>query len=150
MVQKVANKPSKSSPVINPTTGLPSFGTFPAINSQGAVFAGGPIYLRYGEHYGTSRGWGFEHIWQARFPTAIDIAAATPLVTGLIGRIIVSGASIHYEFGLGSASRRSTVFRSSAGVVIVEERLDGLNNAFYSIVTAFGATKAYGPVIGAI
>ena len=150
MVQKVANKPSKSSLIINPATGLSSFGTFPAINSQGAIFLGGPIFLRYGEHYGMGRGWGFEHIWQARFPSAIDQAAAEPLVLGLVCGILVPGASIHYEFGLGSAANRSTVFRSSAGVVVVEERLDGRNDAFYSIVTAFGSRKANGPVIGAI
>jgi hypothetical protein len=146
-----ARKPRPSEPIINPATGLPQFGFFPSINSRGVIFVGGPILLRYGEHYSIGRGWGFEHIWQARFPECQDQHSATQKVIALICSIITSGAKIHYEYvGHGSGSNRSSVFKSKAGVVIVEERQDGQNSTFYSIVTAFFAQKVYGPVIGAI
>ncbi len=146
-----AKKPSPSLPIVNPVNGLASFGTFPPINSGGAVFVGGPIYLRYGRHVGVGHGWGFEHIWQARFPSCVDQPSATAHVAGLVNSILVPGASIHYEFvGMGSADRRSSVFRSRAGVLIVEERKDGNNNVFYSIVTAIQTQKVNGPKIGAI
>lgn len=144
------NRLHKNAPIVNPLTGLPIFGMFPSIAQKDVAFEGGPIYMRYGQHHGFKRGWGFEHIWQARYPEICVFDEALPVVTGLVTKILVGGASIHYEYGLGSADRRSTVFRSSAGVVIVEERMDGQNKAFYSIVTAYPGQKANGPKIGAI
>lgn len=145
-----ARKPSPSRIIVNPATALPTFGTFPPINTQDADFGGGPIYLRYGKHIGPSQGWGFEHIWQARFPECLDQSSATPKVVALISSIIVPGAAIHYEFGIGSANRRASVFRSGRGVVVVEERKDGSNKLFYGIVTVFSALKTNGSKIGAI
>jgi hypothetical protein len=143
-----AKKPNKASVICNPVTGLPSFGDFPSIDSQGVIFKGGPIYLRYGEHRATGAGWGFEHIWKARFHAVIEVTQAQALVTNLLNRILIQGATIHYEFGTGSAHRRSSVFRSRAGLVVVEERSDGLSGNFYSIVTAFEARQAHGPIVG--
>lgn len=154
--KEVAGKPingnrlPRNAPIVNPVTGLPIFGVFPSIDQKEVKFEGGPIYLRYGQHFGYNRGWGFEHIWQARYPGICLFDEAMPVVTGLVTKILVGGASIHYEYGLGSSDRRSTVFRSSAGVVIVEERVDGQNKAFYSIVTAYPSKKVNGPKIGAI
>ncbi len=68
----------------------------------------------------------------------------------MITRIIVPGATIHYEYGSGTANRRSSVFRSKLGVVVVEEREDGEGNPFYGIVTAIATQKVNGPVVGAI
>jgi hypothetical protein len=144
-----ALRPQPSIVINNPTTGAPSFGQFPAIQTVSITFSGGPIYLRYGRHYETGRGYGFEHIWKARFPQEANRTKAEVLVTQMILNILVSGATIHYEFGLGSQERRSTVFKSHAGVVIVEERLDGKNNVFYSIVTAIDTANAKGSVVGA-
>jgi len=147
---KYAKKPPQAEIIVNPATGLPSFGTFPAINTQGVTFDGGPIYLRYGRHEGPNKGWGFEHIWLARFPQCQDQQLATQQVTGLICSIIIPGATIHYEYGVGSAGRRTSLFKNSQGIVVVEERLDGKGDIFYGIVTAFNAAKANGSIIGAI
>lgn len=146
-----AKKPSPAQLILNPATGLASFGTFPPINEHGAVFTGGPIYLRYGKHIGVNRGWGLEHIWQSRFPSCADLATATPLVVGLVGSILIPGAAIHHEFiGMGTGDRRTSIFRSNAGVLIVEERLDGNNAIFYSIVTGIRTQKVHGHLIGNI
>lgn len=145
-----AKPPTQSTPILNPATGLPQFGVFPAINTRDADFGGGPIYLRYGKHYETGRGYGFEHIWRARFPSCVLRSDAEPLVTALVASILSTGATIHYEGGLGSAERRTSIFRSRAGVLVVEERQDGSGAIFYGIVTAFKTAKVNGPVIGAI
>ena len=144
-----AKKTSPAEIILNPATGLPSFGTFPAINLPNAVFIGGPIYLRYGKHDGANRGWGFEHIWQARFSHLPDKITARLDVINLVSSVLVPGAAIYYEFNtIGSAHRRASVFRSSNGVLIVEERPDGANTVFYSVVTAIPSQKVYGQRIG--
>lgn len=149
-IQQVTNKPAQSTIINNPSTGLPLFGMYPAIALPEVTFSGGPIYLRYGKHIGPNRGWGLEHIWKARFPNEPDYLTATPKVADLITSILVQGASIHYEYGLGSGAQRSSVFRNSTGVVIVEERQGGRNEIFYSIVTAIPCKNVNGPKIGAI
>lgn len=143
-----AKTPSPSTSINNPVSGQPSFGVFPAINTPQVSFVGGPIYLRYGKHWGPKSGYGLEHIWKARFPKVASQALVTPLVCGLITQILVGGATIHYEYNLGSADRRATVFRNANGVVIVEERTDGRNQKFYSIVTAIKTSNPHGAIIG--
>lgn len=145
-----AKKPSRATPINNPLTGTASFGTFPAISVQGVEFEAGPIYLRYGEHSGPNRGWGLEHIWQAHFASQATADDATPLVASLLNSVLVPGATIHYEYGLGSAGERSTVFRGPNGVVVVERKFDGRNNVFYSIVTAFATSRVHGAIIGTL
>lgn len=150
-MEYIKQRLSPATRIINPITGCDSFGVFPEITRPDVCFSGGPIYLRYGRHHGPQRGWGLEHIWQARFPLCEDISEAKKLVTQLVNGILVSGASIHYEFvGMGSAAQRSSVFRSHTGVVVVEERQDGQNAVFYNIVTAIATPKVNGPKIGAI
>jgi hypothetical protein len=136
--------------LINPKTGTPLFGQYPAIATTRVQFEAGPIYLRYGEHHFTGHGWGMEHIWKARFASALTAEDALPLVTGLVGKIITPGATIHYEFGTGSAAGRCSIFRSPTGIAIVERRFDGMNQIFYSVVTAIETTKVNGPIIGSI
>ena len=138
-----------NSAILNPATGTPVFGTFPAISIPRVCFAGGPIYLRFGKHFGKG-GWGLEHIWKARFGYIPDLATAQPLVTGLVCSILKPGTAIHYEAELGARSKRCSAFSSSQGVVVVEERADGQNQAFYSIVTAFPSRNVHGFRIGSL
>ena len=145
-----ARRPPKGQSINNPATGLPSFGTFPAIALPERPFDGGQIYLRYGEHRGPNRGWGLEHIWKARFPKELTSADAEPLVTDMLTKILAAGAEIHYAFELGNAGNRVAVIKRPHGTVIVEERHDGRGVAFYSIVTAIESTKTNGSKIGAI
>lgn len=150
IVPPAFTKPKPATPINNPVTGTPVFGVFPALSVPGVEFESGPIYLRFGVHLGRNRGWGLEHIWQGHFGSSLTFQDAEPKVTGLLNSIIVPGAAIHYEYGLGKAENRSTVFRSSSGIVIVEKKLDGSNQVFYSVVTAFPARRANGSVIGTL
>ncbi len=144
------SRPRHNTSINNPLTGTPVFGMFPELSVPGVEFESGPIYLRYGQHIGANRGWGLEHIWQGHFRSCLTLQDAEPKVTGLLNSIIVPGAAIHYEYGLGRAENRSTVFRSSSGIVVVERKMDGANRAFYSVVTAFPARMAHGSVIGTL
>lgn len=136
--------------ILNPATGTPVFGIFPCIELPEVTFRGGPIYLRFGKHLGPNRGWGLEHIWLSRFPRVLDLATAKPLVTSLVCGILKPGAAIHYEAELGARAVRSSVFRSINGVVIVEERADGKNDVFYSVVTAIPTRNVHGYQIGSL
>lgn len=135
----------KNSSITNPSTGTAIFGMFPQIKGRDVSFVGGPILLRFGSH---QQRWGFEHIWHGHFSDIPDFVSAEPEVTSFVCRILSRGAAIHYEYLLGKAEKKSTVFRNQQGVVIVEERPDGKNGAFYSIVTAFPAARVHGSVIG--
>lgn len=71
----------------------------------------------------------------AQSPQFFDAVAAEAITPG-------------YEFLLGKAENRSTVFRSSAGIVVVEKKFDGSNRVFYSVVTAFRTARVNGYLIG--
>lgn len=146
----ITKTPSKNQTIDNPLTGTPLFGHFPEIASPRISFEPGPIYLRYGEHFGPNRGYGLVHIWQEHFRSAPSAMEALPDAARLLNRGLQPRSTIHYEYGVGRAADRSTVLRSAAGIAILEKRLDGLNKVFYAIVTAFPGKNANGPVIGAI
>lgn len=141
-------KPNQS--LDNPRTGTPIFGFFPDIKASKVSFEAGPIYLRYGIHLGPNRGFGLVHIWEEHLKKEESPMAALPRATDLILAILQRQATIHYEYGLGKATDRTAVLKSNSGMVILERRQDGLNNVFYSIVTAFPSKKAYGQLIGKI
>ena len=144
------SRPRHNTSINNPLTGTPVFGVFPELSVPGVEFEAGPIYLRYGRHIGANHGWGLEHIWQGHFRSCLTLQDAEPQVSGLLNSIIVPGAAIHYEYGMGRAENKSTVFRSSSGLVIVERKMDGANRVFYSVVTAYPARMAHGSVIGTL
>lgn len=140
-------KANPNATIDNPQTGRPDFGAFPSIDRQGVKFAAGPIRLRYGEHRGSGRGFGFEHIWQARFPEVLTEAEARPLVAALISRILVSGAAIQHEYGT-ERHRKVTIVRTSEGIVVLQEMIDGTGECWYSIVTAIAKARGQGALIG--
>lgn len=142
---------NENSLINNPATGLAKFGNFPEIKERDGkiLFSSGDIYLRYGIHTSSHRGFGFAHIWQERFPGCLTFEEAEPKVLGLVCGILVNRAAIHYEYNaMREVGKRPTIFKSSKGSVVVEERLDGLNNVFYSIVTAYKGWNARGSLVG--
>lgn len=143
-------KPKPNKTLDNPLTGTPVFGYFPKLDVGGRAFEEGEILLKYGQHYGPNRGFGLVHIWQEHFAIHETAEAALPDVAAFISSVLRPAATIHYEYGIGSSSDRTTVLRTTTGLVILEARSDGLNNCYYAVVTAFPGRKANGPVIGAI
>lgn len=52
----------------HPSNGTLVFGYLPELKVvRGPTFSSGPIYLKYGVHYGPGRGFGFVHLWKAHF-----------------------------------------------------------------------------------
>jgi hypothetical protein len=142
-----APKISQNKELVSPVTGTADWGQFPAVGS----FPAGPIRLKYGVHLGPERGFGLEHIFEARklrtdaepTPMAAINTAAT-----LIHGILTSGAEIFYEGNLSKRLERAAVFKSKAGTVIVEQRADGDGNAVYYIITAIPNNRVRGVKIG--
>jgi hypothetical protein len=142
---------SPNKEILNPRTNLLDWAQMPALTTSGKVFLAGPIRLRYGEHKGPERGFGLAHIWEARKYKSATLAtpmAAVYVIEVFITSILQTGAEIFYEGNLATSSDRAMVFTSSAGAVIVEERVDGLGKAWYSIITAIPRTSAKGFKIG--
>lgn len=137
--------------ILNPSTNLLDWAQMPELTTSGKFFPAGPIRLRYGEHTGPERGFGLTHIWEARkyksasMPTPMD---ALIVIEQFIMSILQVGTEIFYEAERATSSDRATVFKSSAGAVIVEERVDGNGKAWYSIVTAIPRTSVRGFKIG--
>jgi len=134
--------PAKPNTILKcPTTGTIVLCQFPAC----AHFAGGPVYLREGKHYGPHRGHGFQHIWQEHHIAETDRAQAELKIFAAIRAVLIVGASIHYE---GSPQDRASVsVRSPVGLVIVQENFDQTNAAVYHIVTAYSG-QPNGKLIG--
>ncbi len=106
--------------------------------------------MRYGVHRGPNNGFGLEHIWAAHFKEFESPATALNTIARFLDEVLTSGAKIFYEFGVGKASNKTTVFKTKKGIVIVEEREDEKGNTIYSIVTAFRGTQAHGVLIGSL
>lgn len=147
-MRKHVNNKNKNRYVVNPVSLTPSFGTFPTINSRGIVFLEGEIYLKHGEHTAANRGFGREHIWAEHQRYLIENGyPSKEEVARYVADIIQPNASIHSEFEQ-LRNKRVQVVKSAVGLVVLEERLDGANVNFYSVITAYRG-KAKGPKIGA-
>lgn len=129
------------------------FATFPHILLSEMEFPEGKIRLNYGEHHVKSRyrpayGFGLVHIWKGRFPQTASAEDAKPRVLELLNKIVTARADILYEY---DGSMKCAIFRSTAGLVIVEHRTEGPNGpSFYSIVTAIPHAQAKGIKIGTL
>lgn len=66
-----------------------------------------------------------------------------------VSEIIRQGAPIYCEFS-GIGKHRISVVTSLKGIAYIEERQDENNEVFYSVVTAFLATKKHGTLIGTV
>lgn len=142
--------PKPNRPILNPATSAPAFGDIPALATQGKSFSAGPIYLREGKHRGPHQGFGLEHIWREHFSEETDPNVAQQTVVQLVTTILIPGATIHYEGGIGKQSDRVTVCHRVHGIVILEETFDSSNNVIYSIVTAIPGGKPHGLLIGSL
>ena len=141
---------SKNTLIINPRTDTTVFGVIPKISHRHYAFPEGNIHLRHGEHLGPSKGWGLNHIWYEHQSELIKMGYETDeRVAHYVSDIIQFGANIYCEFSR-MGSERVTVLKSPFGVAILEQRYDGDNNDFYSVVTAFNNKLAYGQLIGKV
>lgn len=135
----------------HPTNGTFCFGNVPAAKLSHIVILGGPIHLPQGRHLGPHKGFGVAHIWAEHKSDIID--AGYPQMSDVpayVGSLIYRGAPIHVPDERKMFSPRLKVVAGVRGVVILEERLDGQNNVFYSVVTAIPRGRPEGPRIGKV
>ncbi|WP_018417336.1 hypothetical protein [Teredinibacter turnerae] len=144
----MSGKITKNTRIVNPGTGLESFGVIPDIDKQTAKFFEGHIYLKHGEHIANNRGFGASHIWeQHKHELDKYNIYCVDDVAGYVASILISGASIHYEYG----KRLTVSLRSAKGIVIVEEKSNAIGEAEYSVVTAYPKRgNPHGSIIGAL
>lgn len=82
----------------HPTNGSDIYGHLPEIRvHRGPVFKPGPIHLKYGEHFGKNRGFGFQHLWKAHFPSVEDHQEALMLVCNRVADCLTGIITVFYE-----------------------------------------------------
>ncbi len=135
----------------HPTNGTKCFGVVPNAKSSHIVIPNGPIFLPYGKHYGPNHGFGVVHIWEEHWKYIAPLGHLSLAdVPAFVSSIIQTGAPLHLQADRRMYKTRLQVVAGIRGVAILEERTDGENNIFYSVVTAFPGGKRDGPRIGKI
>ena len=138
--------PNKNTKIINPYTDTTCFGVMPEIRNP--HFPSGEIFLRHGKHFGPNRGFGVQHIWTEHNREIKELGYETEEdVARYIADILQEGARIYYE-GYSLRNERVTIVKSFLGWVLAEHRIDGENNDFYSVITAYKGKVPHGQEIG--
>jgi hypothetical protein len=135
--------------ILNPQTGLFSFGTISEIRISGLVLPEAEIFLPVGRHIGPNRGFGVRHIWaehQIEMAKAgLTSEADVPLY---VLQIIQSGTPLFFE-GANWQTTRLMAVRAARGTAIMEFR-DRRDGPVWSVVTAFSGTKTHGTRVGTV
>ena len=105
-----------------PVRGTEAFARVPEIRDRNGaiVLPGGEVFLRYGQHLGPHRGFGFMHIWKEHEVSIEDHDAALDVVRHEVARVLRPGTGVHYEGG-----DRVVCFRPRSGVAVLELREQG-------------------------
>lgn len=149
--ESIKNDCAADHPLPCPGTGSNIFGHVPQMQVRGGpLFPEGHIQLHYGAHYGPNRGFGFQHIWAEHYRHIQDHDGAMAEIAKAIQAILKPTTDIFYVPPKERVGKeRASVFRLSAGLVIIELR-DG-TNPFYSVVTGgFNPGEKKGTLIGAL
>jgi hypothetical protein len=135
--------------ILNPLTGLQSFGIVPSLKLSGVMLPEAPIHLPLGRHIGPNKGFGARHIWaehRIEMERSGHISEAdVPLYVLSIIRV---GTPLYFEGAIWQQTRLMAV-RSATGTAVVEfrERRDA---SVWSVVTAFSGTKTHGSRVGTV
>jgi hypothetical protein len=139
----------------HPVEGL-AFCLFPEIKACGHVFAEADVFLLYGRHWDRSKGFGCLHIIEGHW-REIGLKSKEPDLTAVahvaefVAAICSRGAQITCEFASLRGDHRPMIIRAPGGMVVLEYKTcRDTGIGYYSVVTAMAATKAKGPVIGAL
>lgn len=130
--------------LLHPDTGGLVFGQVPELKiHRGPTFPAGAIHLKYGEHRGPHRGFGFQHIWQEHYAHIADHDVAMDAVIRDVAKALQPRAPIFYDSGA-----RLEVLRFTSNSIIIEWNRRTLH---YSVVTAgFVRKNAKGSRVGAL
>ena len=132
--------------VINPGTGSTSFGLVPSIKVPGLICEQAEIHLVEGKHRGPNRGFGKEHIWAEHQTEMLQSGFGSEEEVGsYVASIVRSGSRLYFEGG-HKRNPRLLVFRSSAGVAVLELR----PGKIWSIVTAYSGRQPHGTLVGTV
>lgn len=135
--------------ILNPLTGLQSFGLVPSLKLSGVLLPEAPILLPLGRHIGPNKGFGARHIWaEHRLEMERSGQLSEADVPLYVLSIIQVGTPLYFE-GASWQHTRLMAVRSTAGTAVIEFR-ERREAAVWSVVTAFSGTKTHGTRVGAV
>lgn len=113
----------------HPVTGDTAYGHVPELKiHRGPTFPAGAIHLKYGEHRGPHRGFGFQHIWREHYSGIANHDDAMEAIRKHLAEALQPRAPIFFDSDSGD---RLEVYRFKSNSVLIEWR-----NGIYSVVTA--------------
>jgi len=142
----------KNNLILNPATSDYVFGRMPPIKYKGKIhYQEGLIYLRHGEHRVPNKGFGVQHIW-AEHEVELKMMGYEGIdsVAQYVSDIIVYQGPVYCNFQTKRSKIRMSVIKSDKGLAIIEHKIDGNNNPYYSVVTAFDKKTAQGTMVGRV
>jgi len=135
--------------ILNPFTGLRSFGIVPSLKLSGVLFPEAPILLPLGRHIGANKGFGVRHIWaEHRLEMARAGHTSEADVPLYVLSIIQLGTPLYFE-GASWQQTRLMAVRSAAGTAVIEFR-ERREESIWSVVTAYSGTKTHGTRVGTV
>ena len=135
--------------ILNPRTGLYSFGTVPSLKLSGVALPEAHILLPMGRHIGPNKGFGLRHIWAEHQFEMKKVGYLSELDVPLyVLDILQVGTPLYFE-GASWRLTRLMAVRSARGTAIMEfrERREG---SVWAIVTAFSGTRTHGTRVGTV
>lgn len=140
---------NKNDLLINPISGDHIFGYIPFLSKVG--FESGPIYLKAGDHWAPTKGFGAKHIWERHQTELVTLGfKSIDDVPAFLVTIILPGTQLYCEFNDIKGNPRLAALRTRAGVAFIERQIGSRNEVYYSVVTAFTKGKANGTLVGAV
>lgn len=144
---------SEDDRLICPASKSAVFGQVPNITLRGTLLLpAGPIYLKYGAHFGANHGFGFQHIWAEHCPQMTDHDAAMEEVCQRVTKILQPNTPIFFtNEERPSERKKARVRRLHVGIVVIELRLYDQPSPCYSVVTGgFDPGNTKGSQVGAL
>lgn len=128
----------------HPDTGEEVYGHVPELRiHKGPTFPAGVIQLKYGEHRGPHRGFGFQHIWKEHYSHLVGHDEAMDFIRKALAKALQPRAPLFYDAG-----DRLEVLRLNSNSVIIEWNMQ---TKTYSVVTAgFVRRHVKGSRVGAL
>jgi hypothetical protein len=136
---------NKNRLITSPVTKTTTFCMLPALTIGADSISSAPVCLKEGEHRDVHSGFGVWHAWSGHFRHCTDYPQAEIEVATYVASALVRGADIFWQ-----SNKKCAVLQSNTRLVILERSVDGSNNHYYSVVTAYDKKQAQGTLVGAL
>lgn len=128
-----------------------NLGVLPQITQGGRViYESGNVVLRRGQHRGVNRGFGVRHILaeHSKELAQLNYTNDQQGVIDYVSAIFSVGAEIFCDFDMKRDGYRPLILKRSEGLLILETKVNGQGDYFYSVVTAYRTLDPKGVLVG--